>query len=243
MIVITAATQCGGQIKCEITPEAKTLLNDWAISIAAKENIEFATESELTVTVEGKDQSNKMGYTVAIERPDHLAMRSVSARDGRDTIVDGKQLLRTARRDRCYSIHPAPVHLDKVFRRYDLTDPFSEWFLPVVCGRNAPQAVLGGIERVQEIERLELDGMQCRQLLFQAGGSTWTLALQPDNPPIVRQLLWPLSKSPGTKITGRVTLRFRSWSFQPIFDVDTFKIKQPEGWLKVDNALELSIQK
>jgi hypothetical protein len=236
LMVLSLATLCPAQTNCDITTEAKELLNSWASSIAATEKIGFNTESGLTVTIDGQDRTTKMGYTVFIERPDHLAMRSVSARDGVDTIIDGKQLLRIARLAHCYSIQSAPSRLDKAFRRDGFVDPLSEWFMPVICSRDAPQSILNGIRQVRELEKLELDGVQCRQLKFQAGDSVWTLALLPDSPPIVRQLSWTFPKS--TRVDGRVTIQFKSWDFQPKFDADTFKITQPAGYTKVENALE-----
>jgi hypothetical protein len=227
---------CVGQEKCDIEPDVEKLLNRFSATIAAKKTYRVSIESSYRIITSEHDTGDvRLGYSLLVDRPNRLALRSNKPRDGINYVNDSRQLLTTWNRAQEYSVQVSPATLEKTFSSSDPANPFVAWFLPAICGSNPMDRLLAGVDRVRELEPIAVGNVKCRQLQFRASGDEWVLAIDASDPPLARQLKsrWPRA----LKAKGGTTLQFNDWDFRPKIADDAFRIEQPAaGWKQITDV-------
>ncbi len=217
-------------------PNADQLLRQMSAKLAAARSFSFTAEREIDAAlIEGSNVSEKAHITVAVQRPNQLAARSVSKAGARRFIANGRTLSLLDEKKNVYATVPMPTTLDGLVEqldaKYGFTPPLAEF-----VRSNAYRNIRGEARNVIYAGRgkavagfLGLGGVECHRLALkgkEADAELW-IAVGDSLP---RKLVATFHRAGQPQ----VRIDFSAWNLAAPASAGDFTFSPPTGAQKIE---------
>jgi thiol-disulfide isomerase/thioredoxin len=249
-LVVATALVLGSLAGCEKTasstadPPGNDLLRKAAAIIEDQKTLKLAVDADLKIEAQGQKQEIKSTYSLAIARPDRLALLMKSGEYGITLVTDGKQFLRGVAALKQYVVGDAPSSLSEVF------SDRSAMFLGMGVGEDLFKALvsdhpyeqlMAGVTDQRDLGIEKMDGRDCRHLHFDKDAYQWDAWIETGARPLISKVEFRPKNLPGMggekegSVKVSLTYGLSDWQFDPPLTESDFAFQPPADWQKVEN--------
>ncbi len=236
-----------------IDPKAKEVLNQASNYLDDIQSFQLDMDIEMNIEALGNQNNISSEISVAIQRPNKVAIRSQGGLGGNTLVTDGSHLYRSIDPLNIYVEKEKPASLNELS-----TFPFENipeeakrspqvMFTDFLLKDNSIQNFLDNVEAVTYMDRETVDDVECHRIQFKSEEIDWILYIQAGDHPLVRKIIPDMEKAmaktrqqvpnmPDMKV--EMSLDYKKWDTNPTFTDATFAYEPPEGFKKVDDLQE-----
>jgi peroxiredoxin len=223
-------------------PKIDAKAQELARKVAAQFESAKSAEVDMEVIVKLQAPENTMmpsKYSLAIEKPNKLALTFKEGRIGASVYSDGTEGTTYIPMLNKYMVRPAPKNIGSLVMEAgasfgDVTGSMA--FIAALFSPNPYEALIDGVVEGSYAGLEVVAGQQYQRLKFQQEGVSWSMLITATDKPILRRLEVDVSKLPVN--AESMTMEFSSWKFNEKIEMDRFKFSPPPRAQKVDALLE-----
>lgn len=197
--------------------------------LANRKQFRFVAQTDVDEMLESGIMLQRSGTrTVAVSRPDKLAVSYKGLADKRSALYDGKTLTLVSHTKNTYVQVPMPntidAAIDTLAVKYGMTMPLGD-----LLAANSYEALVAKVQTGQFISRAVVDWVTCYHLAFTQESVDWEIWIQIGDTPVPRRMVITNKKADGSP---KYRVQMDSWDFKDI-PADTFKLEIPKDAVKV----------
>lgn len=238
--VATAADAPGSRIN----ESAEKALRGLAAAMQAAKTLSCELTLVTTTESEGVKQEVSTTYTLAAEKPNKLALRHKTGREGNTVVSDGEKMFVYIGPTRLYDQKPAPASLDDLFQS---GGPMagSMLFIDSLLRSDVYGAIMEGVNKAEYVGTEKLGGQECQRLRFSQDQMDWDLWITTGEKPVVVRVQMDMSKGfavmssqmPGMKSMKMTAVNtFQNWQLGGASAGDAFVFTPPAGARKFESG-------
>jgi peroxiredoxin len=222
----------------QIDPRAEKLLREMSRNLSSTQRLQATAHAVSRMEMHGMLQEMSTTYSIAVERPDKLAVRSDSSFLGSTIVTDGTTLTRYNVSQKTYKSEPAPPDLQPTLEGSAggiggiLRDPMA--FIGELLGKTPYEAVMQGVTAVKDLGTETVNGSSAEHLQLSQEDQQWDLWLSSGDKPLpVRAsidltavMVADASQRKDRRFTGEIS--FLGWNLSPAFGANEFAFVPPD---------------
>ena len=247
-----AATPAAAKPGPAIDPKAEQLIRQMSDYLGGCKNMRLDLTSVTKMRGEGMYQEFVSKFTVAIQRPDKLAMILKSGMMGATVVSDGKNSTIYFPMMRRYMIKPAPDKIEALSQELLMAggNGFGFPMLAALISDKPFDSIMAGVKTGQLVGEETLDGVKCQHAKFTQDEFDWEIWIQAGPKPLLRKIVPDYTRAfakmvEGTGeqtpllkgMTASMTVSMDNWTVDAALPAELFAFVPPAGTQKVDSLL------
>ena len=233
------ASPCFAEANAQIDQKADQLLQEMSRSLAAPSSLQVEAHAIARMQMKGMFQEMSTSYSIALARPNRLAVRSDSSYLGSTIVTDGTTLTRYNTSNKTYKSELAPPELQPVFDGSAggvtgiMRDPMA--FIGELLGKSPYEAIMHGVTAARYVSQETVAGAPAEHLQLQQDDLKYDFWLTAGDNPMPLRIVVDLTSimvagaatNDDRRFTGEIT--FASWNLSPSLAADAFAFVPPAG--------------
>ena len=208
-----------------------------------KESTTVQVRVKMATAVKGPGMENNatQEQTIAVQRPNKVAVSSNSGLMGINLVSDGQKLTTYIATLKKYSETAAPESIDQLLNENPLMGGGgAQMFALQLLGDNPYERMMEGVTSVQYAGKEEIGRTPVHRFKFTQEDFDWELFVNADGPPLVRRVTTDMSKAvsraaaayAGKDMKVTISEDFEDWKLGEALPENTFAFTPPEGATK-----------
>lgn len=232
----------------QIDPHADRAIRGFSSHLRNLRSFRAEINATTAATYQGVDIDWGSAFTVAVQRPNKLALVLWSGTMGTTIMCDGETLWRYWPVMQQYTEAKAPETLDGALTACG-TSTRQEFGIPACVGMllcdDPYRAVMTGVARTEYLGMEDIDGIACHRIKLFRHNDDWQLWIGPDEEPLLRRFVPDLSPTlaravplnPGMEgMTIETAVAFQNWQTNINLPEDQFRFTPPRGTVELDET-------
>jgi len=236
-----------------IDPKADEVVREVGEFYAGLESLRVGVTTVVRVEAEGVRTEMTSTQSVAMRRPDRLAIRLTKGMMGATVVCDGKVLYRYQPLMRKYTATAAPKNLDELLGGPDpaggaliMAAP-SMQFAAGLLVSDPYEVMMAGVTDGEYVGIQRIEGAECHHLVFHQEDLDWEIWVQTGEEPLVRRIVPDLTKvlaqvstlaPEAGQFTMETIVSFDHWQVNPDLPDEAFAFRPPAGARRVRSFAE-----
>lgn len=227
-------------------PEVEAIMQRMADFYRQAESLTADIEQEMQMKMNGQEQTLLLERSVAVRRPNNLALYSTGDMPMLDIYQDEESLVMSFPPLSKYSQNAPLESFDQLHTYPMLSGPtiMNSMILSLIAD-NPYEALMDGVTAEQFAGREDLDGASVNHLRFGQDEFDWDAWIKAEGDPLLLRVRVDMSKSlrhiaQGENADSQMTMTetFHNWSINEPVDEDVFAFSPPPGFEKVDDLFD-----
>jgi thiol-disulfide isomerase/thioredoxin len=234
-----------------IDPKAQALLRQSAEFYAGLKSFTAEATSALQMQMQGLKQEMRSEYSVAMQRPNRLAIVLNSGMMGATTVSDGNRLYSHIPMLQKYTEKNAPESLDELGQ--DEAALFGGagsglMFLHALLHRDPYSQLTKTVTKGEYTGEEKVNDLLCHRLKFEQEEMEWEMWIRAEGSPWIERVSIDMGKAAAQGAAAEqmpmlkdlkmvIEVRFNQWIANPEIPEDRFAFTPPEGVEKADSIL------
>ena len=229
-------------------PKARELLEQMSAYFAGLKGFSLTLNASMKLEAQGMKQDMTSEFTVAVEKPNRIAIVLREGLMGGTMVCDGTTMYTCIPQLKRYVETPAPADFDALFG--------DQMQMAMAVANRPSLLILTSMIQSKPFERLsegvtggkylgeeDVDGVKCRHAKFEQADFDWEIWVEAGDKPLLRKLVPDMSKAlaqaeevPEPMAQAKVSMleTLSGWQVNPTFTAETFKFS-PADATKVDS--------
>ena len=231
-------TACVLAAEPKIDAKAQELTRKMAAQFEAAKTAE--ADLEVTVKLQAPENTSMPAkYSLALEKPNRLALSFKEGRVGASVYSDGIEGTTYIPMLNKYTVRPAPKSIGSLVLEAgatfgDVTGSMA--FIAALFSPKPYEALIDGVVEGSYVGLEVIAGKQYQRVRFQQEGVSWSMLVTAGDKPLLRRIEVDVSKLPVN--AESMTMEFSGWKLNEKIEPVHFKFVPPPGAQKVDALLD-----
>jgi peroxiredoxin len=207
----------------------------------------FRCECATTFKITLGEKTNELAaeYSIALERPNRVALLLKQGEMGASIVSDGKEAYQFVPALKRYTVQAAPETLEQYFKP-ESTIFFGQgaaMLLPTLLAADPTKALMDGVSGGKHLGEEEIEKTKCHHLRFSQREMDWDIWIETGDRPLIRRLSLDMSKSLARvpqpeafkNAKMEVVLALKEWQPNAELAADTFRFQPPKDATRVES--------
>lgn len=237
-----------------IQPEADEVLREVSTYLLSLDSFSSDLSVVMNMEAEGLKQEMSTAYTLAVRRPNKLALTLLKGMMGVSVVSDGTSLYSYMPAVKRYVVEKAPETLS------DISEESELWRMGIgpamggigmvdsLIAANPYEVIMEGVTSGVYVGTNDIGGTLCHHLSYQQDEFDWEVWVEVGDQPVLRRLVPDLTKAfgrmedtmPGFERPEiRLSVTFENWKTGENIPDDVFVFTPPEGAEKAESFFDI----
>ncbi|MBI3468999.1 MAG: DUF2092 domain-containing protein, partial [Planctomycetes bacterium] len=247
-LVTSARLLHGAEEPQQIDPQADKVLR--AAGAYLQQLQSFRCDATATLKVSLGDMTNEMTseYSIALRRPNQVAILLKKGELGASIVSDGKQAYHYIPAMKKHTVADAPQGPEQLFAGESamLFTQGGMMFIPALLAADPAKTWLEGVTGGQHLGEETIDGAKCHHLRFFQPQMDWDVWIESGDRPLLRKIVPDMSKTLAQaaplqafgNVKMETSLVLRDWQPNAAIAADVFRFQPPPDSKQVQSFLE-----
>jgi len=205
----------------DVQPTAAAALQRMSDFYRGLKSLKLNLEVQLHAQSEGLKQELTSAWTIALARPNRLAIVHQAGQGGFNFICDGSHTVVYIPQAKRYLQQPAPAGLDRYFEQPSEAGNLLQHGIPFFATLIAPQpyqALLADVAQVKYLGTEMWQGAACHRVRGLQQHFDWDMWLESGKQPLVRRVIMDMSKGMQAAAAAEPQMTNAQWRMEILFD-------------------------